>query len=122
MAKRLIGTVTILLTTLLLQAQDFFRNDFDKEIDYVLLANPTAVNIETVRFLTEKKLLKLNPNKTHFVGIYHKDQKYNFSEAQEYIRKEELLNFHLHEIRSPLNVNNLFGQNNLTDELKYIFN
>src|SRR5690606_35476427 len=84
-------------------------------------ANPTAVNIETINFLTEQNLLRLNTNKIHFVGVYHKNQNYDFEKALHYIQAQELENFHLHEIQNPLNEDKLFSQNALSDELKLIF-
>lgn len=115
------GFVALLLMGLQIQAQDFFRNDFNREKEYVLLANPTVKNLETIQFLIKHKLLKVNPGETHFVGIWHQEQQYNFANSIKYIRENELINFDLHEIRTPLEVSELFERNGLTDELQYIF-
>ncbi len=50
----------LLLFPLLTFSQDFFREAFDSGKNYILLANPTVDNIETVDFLVKSKLLKLN--------------------------------------------------------------
>lgn len=118
---RSIATVLMLLFWLNLSAQDFFRGDFDKNKIYILLANPTAKNIETIKFLTDNNLLNLNTEKVHFVGVYHKNQRYNFNESLEYIHKEGLNNVFLHELKSELNENQLFEQHELSADLKFIF-
>ncbi len=118
---RSVATVLMLFFLLNSTAQDFFRGNFDKSKTYILLANPTARNIETVKFLTEKKLLKLNSGKVHFVGVYHENQRYDFDETIEYIREEGLNNFYLHELRGPLNEDQLFDQHDLSAELKFMF-
>jgi putative glutamine amidotransferase len=86
---RSVATIFMLFFLLNLTAQDFFRGNFDKSKSYILLANPTARNIETVKFLTENKLLKLNSGKVHFVGVYHENQLYDFNETIEYIRESK---------------------------------
>ncbi len=114
-------SVLILFFCINLTAQDFFRGDFDESKTYILLANPTAANIETVQFLIENKLLKVNPQKVSFVGVYHEDQQYDFEETAQFIKKEGLTNFFLHEFRSPMDEKQLFESNNLTQELKFLF-
>lgn len=107
--------------TLHLQGQDFFRNETDSKKTYILLANPTANNIETVDFLIKKNFLKVNLKNTEFVGVYHRNQRYDFSASADIIRKQGLGNFHLHEIRSTLHEDRLFEKNALTNELKHLF-
>jgi putative glutamine amidotransferase len=111
----------LLLFFLKLTAQDFFRENFDKSKTYILLANPTSANIETVKFLTKQKLLKVNPKNVRFVGVYHENQNYDFNEIAQYIKKDGLNNFYLHEFRGPMNENKLFGLNDLSEEIKHLF-
>ncbi len=118
--KLIVSTLALFLC-LNLAAQNFFRGDINPNKTYILLANPTVKNIETINYLIENNLLKVNDRKTHFVGIYHESQPYNFNEALEYIRKEGLTGFYLHEVRGKLNENRLFEQHELTAELKLIF-
>jgi putative glutamine amidotransferase len=111
----------LLLTAMNLHGQDFFRKNFNKDKTYILLANPTATNIETVSFLVKNNLLKVNLKKTEFVGIYHQNQRYDFKAAAEYIRSVNLNGFHLHEVRGSLQEDELFLNNIITDELKLLF-
>jgi len=111
----------LLLPAIHLYGQDFFRENFNKEKTYILLANPTATNIETVSFLIKNNLLKVNLKKTEFVGIYHQNQRYDFNATAEYIRSGNLNSFHLHEVRGSLQEDELFEKNNITGQLKLLF-
>jgi putative glutamine amidotransferase len=118
--KNLLITLLLLLT-IHLNGQNFFREDFDKGKTYILLANPTAANIETVNFLVNNNLLKVHLKKTEFVGVYHLNQRYDFQTAANYIQSSNLNGFHLHEIRESVQEDRLFEKNNITDELKLLF-
>ncbi|MCA1758792.1 MAG: hypothetical protein LC658_03400 [Bacteroidales bacterium] len=119
--KKLIFINLLLFFSTVLFAQNFFREDFDAGKKYILLANPTVNNIETINFLLNKKLLKINPRKVNFVGVYHENQNYDFTETSRFIEKSDLDYFKLHEIRGDLNENQLFEQNSISDDLNNIF-
>ncbi|WP_372948362.1 gamma-glutamyl-gamma-aminobutyrate hydrolase family protein [Mariniphaga sp.] len=119
--KKLIFINILLLFSTVLFAQNFFREDFDTRKKYILLANPTVTNIKTIEFLVNKKLFKINPRKINFVGVYHENQDYDFTETSKFIEKSELHYFKLHEIRGDLNENQLFKQNSISSDLKFIF-
>jgi putative glutamine amidotransferase len=119
--KRLIFINLLLFFSTCLHAQDFFREDFDTGKKYILLANPTVSNIKTVDFLVNKKLLQINPRKVNFVGIYHENQDYDFTETRGFIEKSDLNYFKLHEIKGELNEKQLFKQNSISNDLKFIF-
>jgi putative glutamine amidotransferase len=111
----------LLLTAMNLHGQDFFRENFNQDKTYILLANPTAANIETINFLVQKNLLKVNLKKTEFVGVYHQNQRYDFNAAAEYIRSNNLNGYYLHEVRGSLQEDELFENNQITGELKLLF-
>jgi putative glutamine amidotransferase len=115
------SVILLLLFTLHLHGQNFFREEFDQNKTYILLANPTAANIETVQFLMAQNLLNINLKKTEFVGVYFEKQKYDFSVTEAFIRNEGIKHIHLHEVRGDLEENQLFRQNHLTDELRMLF-
>jgi putative glutamine amidotransferase len=102
-------------------SQDFFDTDFNTRKKYILLTNPTVRNLQTTRYLKDAKLLDINNRKTKFVGVYYAGQKYDFSETKQYIEEQNLENFFLHEITGELNENNLFANNECSQELKKIF-
>jgi putative glutamine amidotransferase len=120
--KRLISLLLIFLITLSLAGQDFFREEFNKNKTYILLANPTEGNLNTINYLVKNKLLKVKASKVKFVGIYHEDQNYNFNRSKNFIRQNKLSNFYLHEVKGKLNTDSLFSENNLSASLKELFN
>jgi len=102
-------------------AQDFFRNDFNKRKNYIILTNPTVKNLQTICFLKNSGYLDINTVKTKFVGVYYKNQNYDFKKALDYVNKLGLKNIFFHEVRGELNEDNLFMKNNCTNDLKMIF-
>jgi putative glutamine amidotransferase len=104
-----------------LSGQNFFREGFDTKKKYILLANPTATNLETVNFLVNNRLLKTNLKKVHFVGVYSEHQNYDFEKTRNYIDKNGLSHFKLHEFRGDLDENRLFENNVFSEELKFAF-
>ena len=102
-------------------AQDFFRQNFDTGKKYILLADPTTSNIETVNFLVNNGLLDINLRKFNFVGVYAENQNYDFEESLRYIEKNKLDHFKLHAFRDNLDKNRLFETNNYSEELRRVF-
>ncbi|MGC9354561.1 MAG: hypothetical protein ACP5D9_12025, partial [Mariniphaga sp.] len=102
-------------------AQDFFRQNFDTGKKYILLADPTTSNIETVNFLVNNGLLDINLRKFNFVGIYAENQNYDFEESLRYIEQNKLSHFKLHAFRGNLDKNRLFERNNYSEELRGVF-
>ena len=119
--KRILFIALILNLVFSLSAQDFFRNDFNKRKKYVILTNPTVGNIETVRYLENTRLLDINTRKTKFVGVYFEHQNYDFSKTKQYIEKNKLKNFFLHEVHGELDIQNIFEENDCTDDIETIF-
>jgi putative glutamine amidotransferase len=119
--KKLIITLALLSVVISIGAQDFFRDEFSKEKQYVLLANPTAGNIAVVRFLLDNGILDIDLNRIEFVGVYHSTQEYDFSKAAEYIEQNNLSAFHLNEVRGVLTEENVYRENGCTDEFKKLF-
>lgn len=101
--------------------QNFFNKDFNQKKQYIILTNPTIKNLKTINYLVENKLLKINTRKINFVGVYFDDQKYDFRQTTQFLDTANLTEFHLHEVKGELEVDNLFEKNSVTDELKKIF-
>ena len=109
--KRIFLIAVVLIFSLNLFAQDFFREDFDKKKQYIILTNPTIRNLKTMDYLVDSKLLKINTGKVKFVGVYYKEQKYDFTETQKYIEENHLDNFFLHEINGNPRISNMNNRN-----------
>lgn len=119
--KNLICLLLLFAFAIRSPAQNFFREDYKTGEKYILLANPTTTNLETVNFLLNKGLLKVNLQKVHFVGVYYKNQNYDFEETRQFIEKNRFSHFKLHEFRGDLDETQLFENNSLSEELKLAF-
>jgi putative glutamine amidotransferase len=105
-----------------LSAQNYFRESYDAQKVHILLANPTTSNLKTVNYLIKNKIFKLNQKKIQFVGVYHEDQEYDFGASARYINEEKLNHFALHEVRGDINTEDVYRQNRLSSEIRYLFN
>ncbi|PIF02126.1 MAG: hypothetical protein CR996_01575 [Draconibacterium sp.] len=119
--RKFIITLLLFQFIIIVKGQDFFLKDFDHSKEYVLLANPTVHNIQTIQFLLKKHLLRVNRHNTEFVGVYYKNQNYEFHKSQKYIAENHLKNFHLQEITGELNESNIFSTNDCTPLLRKVF-
>jgi putative glutamine amidotransferase len=119
--KQFLSAFFLFIFSANLVAQDFFREKFDTGKTYILLANPTVRNLETVTFLIDNNLLNVNKRKTRFVGIYHEQQAYDFEASRRYVETRGLNRFYLHEIRGKLDTTKLYLENGYTAEMKKLF-
>ncbi len=119
--KRLLLFLFALYIASALYPQDFFREDFDKGKDYVILVNPTAGNLDVVNFLVTHKLLGVDFDKVNFVGVYHSSQEYDFSKSAAHIAKNNLSGYALYEVRGDLPEEALFRENECTADFRRIF-
>lgn len=88
---------------------------------YIVIANPTARNIETVRFLTENQIFSINTAQVHFIGIYHAGQSYDFQQSHKYIEENRLSWISLLEMDCDLTLENIYGENDCTETFREIF-
>lgn len=102
-------------------SQDFFNTEFNQRKKYVILCNPTVNRIKTIQYLTNANLLRVKTNKVKFVGVYYKGEKQDYSATKQYISEHKLNNFFLHEIKGELNENNLYQKNDVSEQLKKVF-
>jgi len=102
-------------------SQDFFNTNFNKNKEYIILTNPTVWNLKTIQYLNNVDLLDVNTKKMKFVGVYYAEQNYDFGKTKTYIEENNLKNFFLQEIKGELNENNLFRNNEVSAQLKKVF-
>lgn len=119
--KRLFLASALLCIALLGSAQDFFREDFSKDKDYLILVNPTVGNIEVAGFLIRNKLLDVDFDDMSIVGVYHKSQEYDFTKSASYITSKGIENYFLFEVRGDLPEEDLFRENECTADFRKIF-
>lgn len=90
-------------------------------ISYVVLANPTANNLEIVRFLVDKRIFKVDMKKTRFLGIYHKNQLYDFAKSREWVETKAPGMFLLREFSGEISDSVVFSKNGCTEEFREVF-
>ena len=96
--SRLILAVLFFVLWGQITAQNFFNQDFNQNKQYIILTNPTIRNLETIDYLLENKLLKINTRRNEFVGVYFDDQNYDFSKTAQFLDTASINGFHLHEV------------------------
>jgi len=102
-------------------AQDFFNTEFNKKKRYVILCDPTVNRIKTVEYLTQNKIFDIKARKVKFVGVYFEDQNYDFGQTMDYIEEQHLENYYLHEIKGDINVDDVYRNNEISAQLKQVF-
>jgi putative glutamine amidotransferase len=119
--KKLILIMVLFAQALPGSSQGRFYENAGRNRVYIILTNPTVSNIETILFLTGHHILVTDPAKTEFIGVYHKNQAYDFQKSREYIREHALERFSLLELTGDLPVSDVFRNNGCTEEFRKIF-
>ncbi|TRX61905.1 gamma-glutamyl-gamma-aminobutyrate hydrolase family protein [Carboxylicivirga sp. M1479] len=112
-------TLLLLLCSLSIQAQLFepLPTNINKR---VIIAHPTASNIEVLDALYQKKLLDLSS--IQLIGLYHRDEKYDYSKSQSMLDTLRHLNMSLLELKDTLHMDSLFCSNASSATFKQLFN
>jgi len=88
----------------------------------IVVANPTARNIEIIKFLTENRIFDVNTSETGFVGVYHKGQSYDFAQSRRFIEENGIDWITLKEIEGELTPENVYQTNPCTPVFRDLFN
>ena len=105
--------------TLLLLFVIQFTLGFSQTVTKILLIHPTVKNINTFKYLSENKIIDID--NVQFIGVYHKDERYDYSKSLAYISDSNIINFSLVMIDSSISRNELFVENKLTPQLDSLF-
>ena len=100
-------------------AQDYFKNGGEPGKTYILIAHPTVKNIETMKYLIDNHILFIG--EAEMVGIYYSFENYNYNQSINYIRDKELTKFHLQHLTGMLNPENIYGENDFTNNFEILF-
>lgn len=119
--KKLLLSLVFISLFISLFPQDFFRDDFSRDKEYVILLNPTVWNIGVVDYLVKNDLLDVDLENISFVGVYHSSQEYDFAQSADLIARDGLTSFHLHEVRGVLTEETVYRQNGCSDDFRKIF-
>ena len=100
-------------------SQDFFNTNYNPSKYYILMTSPTIQNINRVNYLINNRILFIG--EYEIIGIYFYSEKYDYSQSIRYIRDNNLIKFHMQQIKGTLTNKNIFGPNNLTNNFDVIF-
>jgi putative glutamine amidotransferase len=100
-------------------AQNFLETGFRKNKTYVLLAHPTINNIKTIEFLLENNIFHLKD--VEFIGIYPKNENYDYSQSVKLVSQPEMSRFHLQEVEARNDTAGIFSINEWTYTFKNLF-
>ncbi len=117
--KLYIATMVFLMTAI--QTTSLYASN-GSDLPTIIVANPTARNIEILNFLTSKKILNIDLNKVQIVGVYHTQQAYDFSESASFIKQNQLSWITLQPISENLTAESVFAENECTPVFRNLFN
>ena len=108
----------LLLPVSILQAQLLkpLPDHLDKRI---LIAHPTVTNINILSTLATKGLIDLS--NVQLIGLYHSNEKYDYSNAQSVLDTISSINMYLVELKDSLNSNKLYQKNDVSNEFIELF-
>jgi len=108
----------LILPVTLLQAQ-FLKPLPDHLNKRILIAHPTASNIDILSTLSIQGLLDLN--QVQLVGLYHCKEKYDYAKSQAMLDTLSSLNMYLVELKDSLQADKLYQENEVSDEFEELF-
>lgn len=100
-------------------AQNFMETGLQKNKTYILLANPTANNIETIEFLLTNNIFQL-PD-AEFIGVYSSAESYDYSESITLISQPGMSRFHLQKVDGVEDTASIYTKNEWTKSFKNLF-
>jgi len=92
---------------------------FSNDTLTILLIHPTVNNINTFNYLSKNKIIELDNVK--FIGVYHKDELYDYSKSQQYITDSNLTNFSLVSLDNKIEKGEIFANNKLSSKFDSLF-
>ena len=100
-------------------AQDFLTSGLKPNKTYVLLAHPTVQNIETINFLLNNNILKVQD--AEFIGVYSAAEAYDYNKTIALLKKPELSRFHLQKFDKEESPSKIYTVNEWTSTFKNLF-
>ena len=100
-------------------AQNFIENGLQKNKTYILLAHPTANNIETIEFLLTNNIFQLSD--AEFIGVYSSAESYDYNESIALISQPGMSRFHLQKVDGVEDSASIYTQNDWTKSFKNLF-
>ncbi|TKG91106.1 hypothetical protein EYV94_22125 [Puteibacter caeruleilacunae] len=112
--------LSILFFLPLLAVGQLLPNQMDDGVSKrILIAHPTVTNINVLQVLQAKGLLDLKS--VEVVGVYHKDEKYNYAKSKAIVDTLQSIKMRLVELKDDLSQEVLFKKNDCSDEFEELF-
>lgn len=100
-------------------SQNFLETELRPDKTYILLAHPTAQNIETIKFLLDHHIFQVH--EADFVGVYSANEKYDYSQSVELLKDPGMQKFHLQKISGNVAMADIYKPNGWSSQFKKLF-
>ncbi|MHC1705670.1 MAG: gamma-glutamyl-gamma-aminobutyrate hydrolase family protein [Tenuifilaceae bacterium] len=87
---------------------------------HIILMHPTVNNVRTFEYLVSNNIFPL-PAEYKAIGVYHAQEKFDYSKTEEYLRKNGITNISLVRITSDLSPDNIYKNNSCSDTFSKLF-
>ncbi len=85
----------------------------------LVLVHPTAYNLELFTSLINKSIIEIDD--VSILGIYHEKETYNYNKSREFIRKNNITNIKLWQIKENISTDKLYQENACSPSFRDIF-
>jgi len=120
MKKHILFIFALSLFCSTLSAQSYSGNNIGNKIsNRVILTHPTVYNIQIIENLIQKNIIKIS--NLEIVGVYHKDEQYDYSKSIKYLKNKQYSNYSLQKISDTLFPAILYTENDCSDDFKRLF-
>ncbi|MCB2194573.1 MAG: gamma-glutamyl-gamma-aminobutyrate hydrolase family protein [Bacteroidetes bacterium] len=85
----------------------------------LVLAHPTAYNLELFTNLTNKNIIEID--ELRILGVYHEKETYDYNKSREFIQENNISNIELREIKETVSADKLFQANACSTSFHSIF-
>lgn len=102
--------------------QEYFEtSDYNPEYAHLILTHPTVYNMKTFLNLVRKDLVEL-PD-TRIIGVFYKHGRYDYEKTKNFLDtcSSMPVDVYLHEVSDSLGVEELYQNNDLSDDFEIIF-
>ncbi|TKG89870.1 hypothetical protein EYV94_24945 [Puteibacter caeruleilacunae] len=112
--------VAFICSTVNLWAGDIVLEKFPEDgKERIIILHPTTSNIRHFNFLFEENIIDLK--NCEVVGVFYKDENYNYQSAENYIEKQRIENFKLFEFNKTIHPDSIFCNNQASALFEHLF-
>lgn len=85
----------------------------------LVLAHPTAYNLELFTNLTNKNIIEID--ELRILGVYHEKETYDYNKSREFIQENNISNIELRAIKEEISAEELYQENAFSGAFRNIF-